>query len=93
MKIAYVGNRTNLASDNKSFNTEAHIALTLEKLGHEVDFIQENQISPHTLPGRVAGSDLFLWTRTWKDVVTPEDLNSIRALGNRSNTFSTRSFL
>lgn len=71
MRIAYVGNRTNLASDGKSFNTEAHIALSLEKLGHKVNFIQENEIeqNPGTssnLIERVGDADLFLWTRTWK---------------------------
>lgn len=77
MRIAYVGNRTNKASDGKSFNTENHIALSLEKLGHKVDFIQENEIKPGTLPDRVKGSDLFLWTRTWPGHVTEQDLKQI----------------
>ncbi len=81
MKIAYVGNRTNLASDGKSFNTEQHIALTLEKLGHEVNFIQENEIEPNTLTERVRGADIFLWTRTWDGKVTTDDLRSIEQLG------------
>lgn len=79
MKIAYCGNRKNLASDNKSFNTESHIALTLEKLGHEVDFIQEDEFD--SLPSRVKGADLFLWTRTWPGRVTQQDLDDIKALG------------
>ena len=66
MKIAYVGNRNNLASDGKSFNTEAHIALSLQKLGHEVNFIQENELQLGTLVDRVGDADFFLWTRTWK---------------------------
>ncbi len=79
MKISYVGNRTNKASDGKSFNTEEHIYLTLIKLGHDVDFIQENEIEPASLANGVAGSDLFLWTRTWPDKVTLEDLLEIEA--------------
>lgn len=81
MKIAYVGNRKNLASDGKSFNTENHIALTLEKMGHEVKFIQEDEIQPNTLAGLVEGSDMFLWTRTWPDRVTHNDLRVIESMG------------
>jgi hypothetical protein len=81
MKISYVSNITNLASDGKSFNTEFHVGKTLEKLGHEVNFIQENLIAGGELPKLIAGSDLFLWTRTWPDIVTKEDLKAIEAMG------------
>lgn len=81
MKISYVGNRTNLDNYDKSFNTENHIALTLELLGHSVNFIQENEIQPNTLVNRVKGSDMFLWTRTWPEIVSVEDLRGIEALG------------
>lgn len=80
MIISYVGNRKNLASDGKSFNTENHIALTLEKMGHEVRFIQEDEIQFGTLPKLVEGSNLFLWTRTWKDKVLLEDLRKIESM-------------
>lgn len=86
MKIAYVGNRTNLASDGKSFNTENHIALTLEKLGHEVNFIQESEIAGNLVTS-VAGSDLFLWTRSWEDKVTVDDLRNIEGLGISTVSF------
>ncbi len=79
MKIAYIGNRKNLDKDGKSFNTENHIALTLEKLGNVVQFIQENEIIPGTLPELVAGANMFLWTRTWPGKVTIEDLRAIEA--------------
>jgi hypothetical protein len=82
VKIAYVGNRTNLDNNDKSFNTENHIALTLELLGHTVDFIQEkDEDNQNTLVNRVKGSDLFLYTRTWGKYVTKEDLRAIEALG------------
>lgn len=87
MRISYVGNRNNKASDGKSFNTENHIALTLEKLGHEVNFIQEDEIKPNTLPERVRGSDLFLWTRTWKGFVTDQDLKIINEMGIKTVSF------
>lgn len=87
MQVAYVGNRTNLASDGKSFNTENHIALTLEKLGHTVNFIQENEIEPNTLPDRVAGADLFLWTRSWPGIVTANDLRTIELNGAPTVSF------
>src|ERR1039458_4187683 len=81
MRISYIGNRTNSSSDGKSFNTENHVALSLEKLGHEVNFIQENTILGGTLPSLVAGSDFILWTRTWPDAVTMDDLKNIEAMG------------
>jgi len=92
MKIAYVGNRTNLASDGKSFNTENHIALTLERLGHEVDFIQENLVKQGTLADRIKDSDLFLWTRTWKEsdgvgYVSEADLKAIKELNITTASF------
>lgn len=87
MRISYIGNRTALASDGKSYNTENHIALTLEKLGHTVNFIQENDIKLGTLPERVKGSDMFLWTRTWPDIVTKEDLRAIEKLGIPTASF------
>lgn len=84
MKIAYVSNRKNKASDGKSFNTENHIGLTLEKLGHDVIYIQEDEIERGTLAGRVMGSDIFLWTRTWQGeqaTVHAEDLAAIKSQG------------
>lgn len=81
MIISYVGNRKNKASDGKSFNTENHIALTLEKLGHTVNFIQEDEIPFAALPEMVKGSDMFLWTRTWPDKVIHADLRAIEAMG------------
>lgn len=80
-RIAYVGNRKNLARDRKSFNTENHIALTLSKLGHTVDFIQENELRPGTLAPRVAGADMMLWTRTWPGCVALEDLRAVESAG------------
>lgn len=92
MTITYVGNRKNRASDGKSFNTENHIALTLEKLGHTVNFIQEDEIEPGTLARRAKGADLFLWTRTWKPTdgvghVSENDLNALKALGIPTASF------
>jgi hypothetical protein len=83
MKIAYVGNRKNLDAQGKSFNTEAHITLSLEKLGHEVNFIQEDEITAVglQLPARVYGADIFLWTRTWPGIVTETDLKTIHEQG------------
>lgn len=87
MIISYVGNRKNKAADGKSFNTENHIALTLEKLGHTVNFIQEDEIAFGTLPKLVKGSDLFLWTRSWPDKVTLADLRTIEAQGTPTVSF------
>lgn len=87
MRIGYIGNRKNLASDGKSFNTENHIALTLEKLGHKVDFIQEDELEIGTLARRANGADLLLWTRTWPGRVTLEDLRELEALNIPTASF------
>ncbi len=82
MIISYVGNRKNLATDGKSFNTENHIALTLEKLGHTVNFIQEDEIVyDRYLVESVLGSDLFLWTRTWANKVNQLTLIELKKRG------------
>lgn len=81
MTISYCGNRKNVASDGKCFNTENHIALTLEKLGHEVKFIQEDELNGRPqLPLIVRNSNLFLWTRTWPGKVSIDDLAIIQAM-------------
>ena len=87
MIISYVGNRKNLASDGKSFNTENHIALTLEKLGHTVKFIQEDSIPMIDLIGSVTGSDLFLWTRTWPGMMHEQYLRAIEDMGIPTASF------
>jgi hypothetical protein len=81
MRISYVSNITNCDKYGVPFNTEWHVGKTLEKLGHEVKFIQENSIAHGTLPDLVKGSDMFLWTRTWSDRVTEADLRTIEAMG------------
>ncbi len=78
MLIAYVGNFTNVDSDGKSYNTENHLALTLEKLGHTVVRIQE---TPGTNPGWLnqvpPDTDMFMYTRTWGHMVTMGDLKTL----------------
>lgn len=82
MKIAYVGNFTNLDSDGKSYNTENHIALTLAKLGHEVVRVQESQTADPNWKQRVpADIDLLLYTRTWGNMVTLDDLAAFKNSG------------
>lgn len=47
------------------YSTEAHIAASLELLGHRVIRLQENTVGwPETLEA-CKGADLFLWTCTW----------------------------
>jgi hypothetical protein len=81
MKISYVGNQKSKDAQGKSFNTENHIALSLEKLGHTVNFIQEDELLRWELPDRVRGSDIFLWTRTWPGVIRESELQAVRNLG------------
>jgi hypothetical protein len=76
MKIAYVGNFT------QSHCTEVHLAATLENLGHEVIELQEDVVSSTLLSELITGPenqwDLFLFTRTWGNLVTMEHLAQLR---------------
>lgn len=65
MTIAYCGNFT------QAHCTEVHLAATLEKLGHRVIQLQED-----ALPNEWTQTpcDFMLWTRTWPDKVTLNDL-------------------
>lgn len=74
MTIGYVGNFT------QPHCTEVHLAATLESLGHEVLRLQEDQIKPDTLTGMIANNEwgLFLYTRTWGNLVTLDHLAQLR---------------
>lgn len=73
MKIAYVGNFS------QPHCTEVHLALTLEDLGHEVVRIQETQYREDDFwTNKVFDCDLFLYTRTWGNMVQIGDLQTIR---------------
>lgn len=74
MRIAYVGNFT------QSHCTEVHLAATLESLGHEVIRLQENELPPDTLSAMINSNpwDLFLFTRTWGNLVTLDHLAQLR---------------
>jgi SAM-dependent methyltransferase len=71
MKISYIGNYT------QKHCTEVHIALTLEKLGHQVERLQENELQPGWVD-KLEGTDLVLYTRTWGEFVTLEDLAKLK---------------
>lgn len=76
MNITYVGNFS------LDFTTETHIYKSLEKMGHRVTRIQE---TPEANPGWInnvpADTDLFLFTRTWGNMVTLEDLAILKERG------------
>lgn len=74
MKILYVGNFS------QAHCTEVHLAATLEKLGHEVVRLQENELQPDWVLDRPDGVDLFLFTRTWGGFVTMADLDRLKEL-------------
>lgn len=75
MKVAYVGNFT------QQHCTEVHIAATLQDLGHTVTRIQENGTDPSALIDLCRGHDLFLFTRTWGNLVTLDHLKQLDELG------------
>ena len=76
MKITYVGNFS------LDFTTETHIYKSLQTMGHTVIRIQE---TPEANPGWInnvpADTDLFLFTRTWGNMVTLEDLAILKERG------------
>lgn len=74
MKILYVGNFT------QAHCTEVHIATTLEDLGHLVTRIQEDPSNANYME-KVKDHDLFLFTRTWNNLVTLEHLEQMKQLG------------
>lgn len=79
MKIAYCGNFS------QRHCTEVHLASTLENLGHEVNRIQEpsgfDKDFIDSLVDRVAGHDLFLFTRTWGKCVNVDHLREMKDIG------------
>lgn len=82
MRVAYVGNYS------QPHCTEVHIAKTLENLGHKVTRIQETQTRENpNWAEQVKGHDLFLYTRTWGQMVTLDDLAKIKAMGIPSASY------
>lgn len=75
MKIAYVGNFKH------PHCTEVHIAGTLRDLRHDVVELQEDEVKPYELIKRVGNADLFLFTRTWGDLVTLNHLKQLKEKG------------
>lgn len=67
MLVAYVGNF------KPSHSTENHLATTLEKLGHQVIRLQEDELTDLWITPALK-CDLFLFTRTWGKSVTMEHL-------------------
>ena len=77
MKIFYVGNF------REPWCTEVHIANTLNRLGHEVTRCQEDPASVID----VTGHDLFLFTRTWNNLVSMALLDWLRDVGVPSASY------
>lgn len=82
MKVAYVGNFTAHTERGEPFNTESHVALTLESMGHEVLRLQEDRHSAASVAHAVAEyePDMFLWTRTWPERLRSGGLEMLRRL-------------
>jgi hypothetical protein len=74
MRIAYTGNF------QPQHSTETHIAATLEDLGHQVTRLQENTTDPSELIDLCKGHDLFMFTRTWGNLVTLDHLRRLQQL-------------
>lgn len=76
MKIAYLGNFS------QAHCTEVHIKATLLDLGHHPIQLQEDALTPEELYNEIVAidPDLFLYTRTWGETLTPEILEKIKKL-------------
>ena len=75
MKILYVGNFS------VPHSTETHLAKTLENLGHQVTRVQEDPRYTRTLVDQTKGHDMFLFTRTWGNLVNLGHLEQLKQLG------------
>lgn len=75
MKIIYVGNF------KQQHCTEVHIAKTLENMGHTVTRVQEDPSEALALLTKAQGHDLFLFTRTWNNLVTLDHLKQLKEMG------------
>jgi len=82
VKIVYVGNFRNCTPAGEPFNTESHLAMSLEALGHQVVRLQEDKQTAELVGRRVAEERpaLFLWTRTWPEKLRAGGLEMLRAL-------------
>src|SRR5580658_6017552 len=67
MRITYLGNF------KEPYCTEVHIANTLDRLGHDVTRLQEDETQDP-----VRDCDLFLFTRTWGKTLTHDHLEDYR---------------
>ena len=87
MRILYRGNH--MPGHPAPYSTEAHIAFSLEALGHEVVRIQENEHSWLYTVTHSQDCDLFLWTQTksYADMWPKQDaLMALELLGERMPT-------
>lgn len=77
MKIGYVGNFSQLHC------TEVHLMKTLQLLGHDVVAVQENGTTKTELDYQInyGNWDLFLFTRTWGNLVTLDHLDLLARAG------------
>jgi hypothetical protein len=77
LRIIYVGNF------KPSHSTETHIARTLERLGHTVIRLQEDDRTPASLTRALdtIEAGLFMFTRTWGRTVTLDHLAALERRG------------
>lgn len=63
LTVAYRGNFQ--PGVPRPWSTETHVAAALERLGHRVVHLQENQVSWADCEEAGRSADMFLWQRTW----------------------------
>jgi hypothetical protein len=74
MRVAYISNTRHRHC------TENHVGAALKDLGHEVRFLQEDELDPGSLLRRAKGADLLLYTRTWGLTPPNEAIDAFRQL-------------
>ena len=90
MRIVYRGNhQPDLPADVAPWSTEAHLAASLELLGHDVVRNHEQTDDWRTTVEHARGADLFVWTSTWgyaQQWPRGEASGSLRLIGERIPT-------
>lgn len=80
MKICYVGNFRSFTARGEAINTEAHLAASLESIGHQVVRLQEDKQTAAGVVQRVRDekAGLLLWTRTWPHILRAGGIEMLR---------------
>lgn len=69
--VTYVGNF------EPEWSTENDVRRAFEELGYEVTCLQENKTNVRTIQAAASQSDLLLWTGTWDDLFSLDEVRDV----------------